>query len=90
MKDKLTRYDIDAEINENREAYHYRQSNPRGEYVLYADVEKQIDAMKCCGNCKKYECGWCPDREIDIDGTAYCDNWQPANDMEGKPKGGIE
>jgi hypothetical protein len=40
------------------------------------ELEQRSEDMRCCGNCKTYECGWCPDREIDIDGTAFCENWQ--------------
>ncbi|MBW1853081.1 MAG: hypothetical protein JRJ00_00100 [Deltaproteobacteria bacterium] len=40
-------------------------------------LEKQLLDSRCCGNCKTYEVGWCPDHEIDIDGAATCNNWKP-------------
>ena len=47
--------------------------------AMAEDFAKQIEKMKCCGNCKQYRyTGTCMIDDEEIAGDCHCDKWELA------------
>jgi len=81
------------EVDEERKLFAQQYEKAISDYSdlanKYDELEKQIETMKCCGNCGNEEnqessakCEYCIRYEGNEDeGRYYQDNWQPAPDI---------
>ena len=76
----MTKEELEEEVtrlrNENLDIINKYTRFAETDRKTIAELEAQIEKMKCCANCKHYFC-MCENFD---DEKQYCDKWELAND----------